>query len=352
MWPTVAPDLYSFVFSATTSVEMRRICQIPRVYLMCNMAHNSTFELHKSMTSAVWIQTIPYISFVQRSNYVFVFFVFLYFPFFFWSFKASLFSAQRGNCCRTGDGAVPARELVIAGRGCWWGSVFGCSRQLLSRGFPLPGCHAGKGSIGPDRPGLAWKKRQIIGLMGGSGELLDKRTDPLWLGGVSEAPGGAGGSRLGVGRGCSSGSSWRSWRRAWILTAVKSPSDTLSHTSRRHTHTHSHGPPPHAQESSGIHLSQPVMKQANVFFVFFEKAHMYTHTQTQRHTHTPSKENYLFHPHDQRSATELLYTWTCWRWTGDSRQDGEDQSRQRENMCLGRTESSSSGTKGIFVAYK
>lgn len=82
MWPTVAPDLYSFIFSATTSVEMRRICQIPRVYLMCNMAHNSTFELQKSMTSAVWIQTIPYISFVQRSNYVFVFFVFLYFSFF------------------------------------------------------------------------------------------------------------------------------------------------------------------------------------------------------------------------------------------------------------------------------
>lgn len=28
----------------------------------------------------------------------------------------------------------------------------------------------------------------------------------------------------------SSGSSWGSWRGAWILTAVKAPSDTPSHT--------------------------------------------------------------------------------------------------------------------------
>lgn len=70
---------------------------------------------------------------------------------------------------------------------------------------------------------------------------------------------------------------------------------TVSHISQTHI-THSHRPPPHAQESSGIHLSQPVMKQANVFL----KAHMYTHThtrtaraQTQRCTHTIQRELFI-----------------------------------------------------------
>lgn len=144
--------------------------------------------------------------------------------------------------------------------------------------------------------------------MGGSSELLDKRTDPLWLGGVSEAPGGAGGSRLRVGRGCSSGSSWRSWRGAWILTAVKTPSDTLSHTSHRHTYTQSQTAP----SCSGILRHTPLTASNEAGQWFFLKAHMYTHTHTRarkhKDAHTPSKENYLFHPHDQRSATELLYT--------------------------------------------
>lgn len=38
-------QMYSSVFSATTSLEVIRICQIPHAYLTCNMARNSTFKL-------------------------------------------------------------------------------------------------------------------------------------------------------------------------------------------------------------------------------------------------------------------------------------------------------------------
>lgn len=75
---------------------------------------------------------------------------------------------------------------------------------------------------------------------------MGKHTDPLWLGGVSEAPSRPGGCRRGAGgeRG-SSGASWRSWRGAWILTAVKIPSLAASHTLNHKDMCSSHTPPPH-----------------------------------------------------------------------------------------------------------
>lgn len=79
---------------------------------------------------------------------------------------------------------------------------------------------------------------------------------------------------------------------------------------------------------------------------------MYTHTHTRarkhKDAHTPSKENYLFHPHDQRSATELLYTWTCCTWNGNSRQDQSQQRGARENV-FGTNRDLPLGQKGLLL---
>lgn len=140
--PAVTPDLCSSVFSATTSLEVIRICQIPHAYLTCNMARNSTFKL----PTRAWPRLCGYrlfLTFLLFNGQPVSFFCI--FPFF-WSFKASLFQLKVviEGILQDRDGEMPARELMIAGRGCWWGSMFSCSRQLLSRGFPLPGCHTGK----------------------------------------------------------------------------------------------------------------------------------------------------------------------------------------------------------------
>lgn len=112
---------------------------------------------------------------------------------------------------------------------------------------------------------------------------------------------------------------------------------TVSHISQTHI-THSHRPPPHAQESSGIHLSQPVMKQANVFL----KAHMYTHTHThahantKMHTHHPKRIIYFIHTIKDQQQSYSTHERVV---RGMAIADRIRANREgREKMCLGRTE--------------
>lgn len=202
--------------------------------------------------------------------------------------KASLFHFKVliEGMLQDGDGEMPARELSIAGGGCWWGSMLGSSRQLHSRGFPLPACHTGEAASAQRSPGASLKKETNNWINGGSSEGLDKRADPLWLGGVSEAPGRAGGCRRWGGEGGPSRSSWRSWRGAWILTAVKIPSDTLSHTC-----THSHTAP----SCLWVLRHIPLTASNAAGLMLFLKAHMYTHENTKMHTHHAKRIIYFNH---------------------------------------------------------
>lgn len=80
--------------------------------------------------------------------------------------------------------------------------------------------------------------------MVGSSEWLDKHTDPLWLGGVSAAPGGAKGCRRGVGGG---GGGVLRVQLEELERSMDSDSCqgslryTVSHT-LTHTHSHTHHP--------------------------------------------------------------------------------------------------------------
>lgn len=116
--------------------------------------------------------------------------------FFFWIYKSIIisFKVVTDGMLQDGNGEMAAWELWIAGGGCWWGSMLGSSRQLLSRGFSLPACHTGEAASARRSPGASSKKETNNWINGGSSEWLDKHTDPLWLGRVSEAL--VGGRRL------------------------------------------------------------------------------------------------------------------------------------------------------------
>lgn len=124
--------------------------------------------------------------------------------------------------------------------------------------------------------------------MVGSSKWQDTHTDPLWPGGVSEAPAEQEATSEGPGWD-SFESSWRSLRGAWILTDVKTPSDTLSHTHWL-IHTHSQTLPPHAYESLGITpLTASNASGPTLFSFFFFPPSTYVHKCKHKNAYTPKR---------------------------------------------------------------
>lgn len=115
-----------------------------------------------------------------------------------------------------------------------------CRQQLLSRGFPPPAWHTAAAASAQRSPGASLKKETNNWINGGTG-WVNTLTPCGWEASQrhraeQEAAGGERGS---------SGASWRSWRGAWILTAVKIPSLAASHTLNHKDMCSSHTPPTH-----------------------------------------------------------------------------------------------------------
>lgn len=147
---------------------------------------------------------------------------------------------------RDGDDERPAWELLIVGRGCWRGSMLGSGRQLLSRGFYLPAYHTSEVASAQRSPGATLIKETNNWINGGGeGGTVSGCINTLTPCGRKASQkhwAGARRCRRWAGGAAPPGSSRRSWRGAWILTAVKTPSDTLWHTLWL-SHTHSHTAP-------------------------------------------------------------------------------------------------------------
>lgn len=156
-------------------------------------------------------------------------------------------------------------------------------------------------------PGAVLKKEANNQINGGSSERLDKRTDPLWLGGISEAQDGEGGC-------------WRDQRflQVQLKELEKSMDSDSCQNSLRYTVSHTHSHTPTCLWILGC-LALTASNAAGL--MLFLKAHV--HICKHKDAYTQSKGNYLF-PHDQR-LTELLFTCTCWRWNGDSAQGGSEE---------------------------